>query len=503
MSRKLLLIHGWSDCSLSFVKLKDALSDIYLAENILFVDYESREDNMTYGDVVDGLRDKLLSQNLLNTDGTAVRSVEFDVVVHSTGGLVIREFITRFYPPEKLSSCPIKRIVMLAPANFGSPLAISGKSALGSFLAGRKEVTNFLETGRLILNGLELGSSYQWDLAERDVLHQEQYYSAETIQVTVLVGNGQYDGLRQVVNKPGTDGTVVIAGCNLNSARASFNFSTGDYKWDASQTISDTAFGVFTGLNHSTIVEAAAEPGSRVYQSIRKALGPTTRDVGKFNELKAELAALTESAYPLDPNGYPVNKPQYQQFYIRVVDDFGSPIDDYRLEFFVTAEDTFQRDKKRFKLMNIFSLGDSISDCSDEISAEITREFYTYSQAPSYRRFLVNNDEVRRRLKKLSKETGKEVLLSIKLHVPAVDRGIFYDTTMLQNIPIYKLSDGDSDSLSVFFPHTTTFFEFEVNRSNSYVTLNLEAVSQADRDKQHIKMLATSVSKTIAETLFL
>ncbi len=65
MTEKLILIHGWSDCSQSFSGLKASLSDIFQPSDIYFLDYESREDNMSFDDVTDGFRDRLIEKKLI------------------------------------------------------------------------------------------------------------------------------------------------------------------------------------------------------------------------------------------------------------------------------------------------------------------------------------------------------------------------------------------------------------------------------------------------------
>lgn len=65
MNAKTLIIHGWSDCSKSFKALKERLVRMGAGnvESIYFADYESREDNITLNDVVDGLNDEMKNTN--------------------------------------------------------------------------------------------------------------------------------------------------------------------------------------------------------------------------------------------------------------------------------------------------------------------------------------------------------------------------------------------------------------------------------------------------------
>src|SRR6056297_3846219 len=157
MSEYTLIIHGWSDCSSSFVAVKKQLQKhgIGDVDTILYGDYQSREDNITFNDVIDGLNDQMIEKGLIEPNGK--KKADLNIVVHSTGGLVIRHWIYNYYA-DRIDECPVKRILMLAPANFGSPLAHRGKSFLGRLVKGRWKVGDLLEVGRNLLDGLELGS---------------------------------------------------------------------------------------------------------------------------------------------------------------------------------------------------------------------------------------------------------------------------------------------------------------------------------------------------------
>ncbi|MDX1920496.1 MAG: hypothetical protein SFU25_07170, partial [Candidatus Caenarcaniphilales bacterium] len=243
---KTVIIHGWSDCSDSFKKLKQYLiKNGFESQTIYYADYESREDNITFNDVVDGLNDEFIKNGFIDAKGNKL--VDLNVIVHSTGGLVIRNWICRYYKElGKIEDCPVKKLLMLAPANFGSPLAHRGKSFLGGIFRGRWKVGDFLELGRKLLDGLELGSPYQWKLSNSDLLHTNSYFNSKQIQTTILVGIQDYQGIMGWINKPGTDGTVVIAGTPINTAKVCIDFSgcgekdfeSGkclNFKWSGSQ----------------------------------------------------------------------------------------------------------------------------------------------------------------------------------------------------------------------------------------------------------------------------
>ena len=102
---------------------------------------------------------------------------------------------------------------MLAPANFGSPLAHTGRSVIGRAVKGWKG-TRLFETGAQILKGLELASSYSWELAEQDLFSAHAPLGDGSLLCTVLVGNSGYSGIAAVANKPGEctdDQTITVA----------------------------------------------------------------------------------------------------------------------------------------------------------------------------------------------------------------------------------------------------------------------------------------------------
>jgi hypothetical protein len=314
-----LIIHGYSDCSESFVEIKNFLKKHTPGKikSILYADYESREDNLTFEDVIEGLNDQMIANSIIFNDGTS--PYELKIVVHSTGGLVVRHWIWRYYyATQRMSVCPVTNLVMLAPANFGSPLAQMGKSFLGGLVKGRWKVGDFLEAGKKILDGLELGSAYQWNLAHRDLLIRDNYFNAKQIRTTVLVGIADYEGIRGWLNKDGTDGTVVIAGTNLNTIKLCLKFGIPQsltdiylpHQWSTDNCASEIAFGILDDLNHGTIVDRAAEESSNptaVSNLLLRALHVREADFTAFQD---ELEAITEDSYERNA------KPRFQQFIV-------------------------------------------------------------------------------------------------------------------------------------------------------------------------------------------
>jgi len=90
----------------------------------------------------------------LATQGGLDPEEPFDAMVHSTGMLVVRSWLAA----DPLRAKRLKRLIALAPATFGSPLAKQGRSWLGSVFKGNKQLgPDFLEAGDRIL---ELASSF-------------------------------------------------------------------------------------------------------------------------------------------------------------------------------------------------------------------------------------------------------------------------------------------------------------------------------------------------------
>lgn len=77
---------------------------------------------MTVDDIARGF-DRAL-RDLPGADGVVP---EFSCITHSTGGPVVRHWIECYYGASGLRNCPLKHLVMLAPANHGSALAVRGK----------------------------------------------------------------------------------------------------------------------------------------------------------------------------------------------------------------------------------------------------------------------------------------------------------------------------------------------------------------------------------------
>lgn len=101
---------------------------------------------------------------------------DFDAVVHSTGMLVIRAWLCNDRARQK----HLKHLISLAPATWGSPLAHMGRSWLGAIVRGNRSFgPDFLNAGDRILDALELGSKFTWELAHRDLLGDSPLFTTD------------------------------------------------------------------------------------------------------------------------------------------------------------------------------------------------------------------------------------------------------------------------------------------------------------------------------------
>ncbi|HEX4770018.1 MAG TPA: hypothetical protein VH351_04250 [Bryobacteraceae bacterium] len=328
MSRKLVLIHGYSDTGPSFnnwaAKFQARGID---AQQINICNYISLNNEITIPDIAEGL-----DRAARFTGWTADQ--EFDAIVHSTGILVIRAWLAN--NPERRKY--LKHLIGLAPATWGSPLAAAGRSWLGAIARGNKQFgPDFLNAGDHILDALELGSKFQWDLSHRDLLGESPLFTTadDSPYVSVFIGNQSYTGIRELINKPGTDGTVRWSGCSLNARKITVNLTkagAAEFRaqmspWPASR-LSVPMFAV-AGKNHTTLL---IEPEDDLADTLSDFLKISSAD--DFDEWLKRTEAWNAPALEEMKKDNHGPHDGWQQFVIRVVDEYGEPVPDYVVDLF-------------------------------------------------------------------------------------------------------------------------------------------------------------------------
>ena len=294
----------------------------FKTEFIEVVTYKSLTNEVTIKDLAEGFERALRLKNITG---------EFDAIVHSTGMLVVRAWLTANRDDASRRS-RLKHLVGFAPATWGSPLAHRGRGLLGSLFKGNKErdaenAPDFLEAGDLILDGLELASRFTWDLAHADLFGPEVFYGTDskTPYPFIFCGNKAYSGIRGLINQDGSDGTVRFAGVSLDSVKFSVDLTKP--VGHAKRVVPAVTQGVDSpvifadGKNHGTIL---SEPSDGMVELVTKAL-----NVGSMDDYKTWRDAATAWSKP--------PKTTYQQFVIHMTDERGDPIHDYHVELWTIS----------------------------------------------------------------------------------------------------------------------------------------------------------------------
>ncbi|MFT3831012.1 MAG: hypothetical protein QM691_15020 [Opitutaceae bacterium] len=137
----------------------------------------------------------------------------FSCITHSTGGPVVREWVQRYHAAQP-TACPLQHLIMLAPANHGSALAILGSSRLGRLKAWFEGI----EPGEQILEWLELGSTGARRLNQA-WLELAPFAGGSSLMPFVLTGEKidpkLYDHVNSYTGEVGSDGVVRVAAANL------------------------------------------------------------------------------------------------------------------------------------------------------------------------------------------------------------------------------------------------------------------------------------------------
>ena len=431
----LVLIHGYSDQGASFEPWRRAMVQRgYDVSSIHVSNYRSLTNEVTLKDVAEGLDRALRIRAGLAADEP------FDAIVHSTGMLVIRAWLTAYAKRRDR----LKHLIGLAPATFGSPLAHKGRSWLGALFKGNRERgPDFMEAGDRILDALELGSRFTWDLAHLDLLGDEPFYgpTRSTPFVFVFCGTKAYTGLRGLMNEPGSDGTVRWAGCPLNTRKIVLDLTLDPSRPGSEDRVSiaewrntDIDLTPVAGVNHGTILE---KPAGDLLEMVDGALRVTS--AAGFAQWKSEAARRTRAAREAID--------EWQQFVFRAVDERGDPIPDYNVQLFTRDARGAIRDLRDFDL-----------------------SVHVYGSDPSFRCFHVNLTRLKRaRLPNLwlrviassgSQLVGYHGYGSDKA-IDGADRrssGAKWDGEL-------DLSElvGDAE-VKFFYPFTTTLVELRLNR---------------------------------------
>lgn len=438
--RPIVLVHGYSDGGSSFQPLKRFLENNgYDVSLIHIANYKTLVNEITIKDIAEAFDKALHEQAKLDNHQP------FDAIVHSTGMLVVRSWLTSYAHRKGR----LKKLIGLAPATWGSPLAHKGRSWLGALIKGNKDIfdPDFLEAGDLVLDALELGSRFTWDLAHLDLFTSpaDTYYGADsdTPWVFTLCGIESYSGLRAIANESGMDGTVRWAGCSMDSRKLVVDLtknSTNEQrvKEDKKSAITYPVI-LVEGVNHETILTPFEN--QKIRNLVLRAL--------EVNDLDSYLKWFSDATLNTKPEQARLKNElgQWQQFIVRAVDERGDSISDYYLELIVDGKNPL-RETKTFEV-----------------------EAHAYKADTSFRCFHLNlNSLGNYDLKNLSiriKTSTNSHLIRYVAYTNESDEEIIkaYNSTNNDSDwdAILNLSDMPSN-ISLFSPFITTLIELRLDR---------------------------------------
>ncbi|MFO1448658.1 MAG: hypothetical protein U1F61_10920 [Opitutaceae bacterium] len=379
-----IILHGYSDTADSFRPLAQYLTSRGIpAVDLHLGNYVSLEDHVTIPDLAKAFHHALLER------GMSLAAGSFNLVVHSTGSLVAREWMTRYFLEQGLP-CPVRRYLMLAPANFGSPLASLGKTMMGRVIKGWK---SGFESGREVLNALELASPYTRNLARRDLFGKRSFYDPAQCFTAVIVGSKPYQtGLRRLADRPGGDGTVYVSTANLNASGISIQFGrkpdpTLVREWP--RAAKQIAFGVLADRDHESVTRP--DLGNRkLGDLITRFLGIGTEvEYHAYSKWCDELTAVTLPANPTEDIFH-----TYQNLAAHVQDDLGFSVTDYFLEFFEKARTP--ADESRVDRLMV------------KIHEDVLESVHVFGPDPSHRSLLFDLTDLRKAI-----AGGKRLMFSL------------------------------------------------------------------------------------------
>ena len=425
MPPPLVLVHGYSDKGASFSRWREALGAAgHDVTAVHTCEYETLTNEVSIKDIAEGLDRTLRMEPALGEDGP------FDAVVHSTGMLVLRAWLATY--PRRRDR--LKRLVALAPASFGSPLAHKGRSWLGRLFKGRKEPgPDFMEAGDLVLDGLELGGRFTWDLAHQDLVGEAARQrptfgpDGDTPFVFTFCGDKGYRGLRSLINEPGSDGTVRWAGCPLDTRKVTVDLTAapaGDRVHVEPWAPGPWSLVPAPGHNHASILQ---DPSPALVQMVRAALDvETAADYARWQRAATRAVGPAREAMH-----------RYQQFVVRALDERGDPVPDYAVEL-------AQRDGRgRLKRVKAFDL-----------------DVHVYGADPSLRCFHVdlerlNPDGLDNLWVRVAASSGSQL---VGYHGHGAEADAFWNAA-LDLTPLLR-----DAGVTFFYPHTTTLVELRLNR---------------------------------------
>ena len=170
--------------------------------------YLSLEDGVRVDDISRAL------QRALEEDFPHLLEKGFHALVHSTGALVMRNWLRRF----SARPSPLDRLVHLAGANFGSGWAHIGRGQMAKW--ARQVFDGGAERGLQVLEALELGSDWTLDLQLSFLRPGGRMEEDLKVREFVIVGSQAdvkwFSFPIRYAKEDGSDGVVRVSSASLN-----------------------------------------------------------------------------------------------------------------------------------------------------------------------------------------------------------------------------------------------------------------------------------------------
>ena len=480
-NRSVLLIHGWSAADRSMARIGAFLKKNGFRTTPLYLGgYPSLFDDVRVEDVA-----RRLDAVIEGLQQGGALGERFHIVCHSTGALVAREWIAHRF--EEGRRAPVDNLLMLAPANHGSPFAKFGRSALArvfKFRGGRRG----FQTGAEMLHALEHGSAYQEALDLRDRLSEKgetaSPYGRGGVRPYVIVG-AQPINIASIVDENAWDGTVRIAAANFDPRGVTIDFredrlNPAYARW-ARRGPEDTAFAVLPDRTHLSILDpeggkkdspdaatravlgdlvlrALNTESAQQYRQTAKAfddIRKRTRTYARNNEEGARLRETTLRPGDRDPTRFN----EHYQVVVSVIDDTPRPIDDYFI--WLTSPTAKER-------LSGVKITDDISPAEAMAHREVIRDIHRNKRDPH--RSVFHFD----RMRLMARDGYFKSLHAARDHVLMAG--------------VTAVAEGSK----------VGYFERDARRGSGYIPLRAEGDFDYDQPERFLKRYRTHYIKVIA-----
>jgi hypothetical protein len=342
----IVFVHGWSVTNtdtyggLPIALMKNAPPGTEIkVEHLYLGKYVSFSDEVNVDDIARGM------QNAVNVEimPKLKTGERFACITHSTGGPVVRKWIDLFFKG-RLNECPLRHLVMLAPANHGSALAQLGKGRLSRM----KFFFEGVQPGIGVLEWLELGSDQSWALNASWL-----DYGCLNADLYVFVLTGQsidrkfYDNLNSYTGEAGSDGVVRAAAANMNYGLIRLLQQDGGFKLEKERQPEKFAFGILPGRSHSGedigIMRSVKPDDNGSHPAVQWVLQClSVNNATSYRKLIKELSNLTDKTQ-MDERVRKTKElfvierefitNRYCMLVFRIVDDRGNELIDYDVVF--------------------------------------------------------------------------------------------------------------------------------------------------------------------------